>query len=1163
MRLFLEGVEVPVISAQIQVAANTPASASIQVIATDKVLDLLPRTVVHLFFYDYVESGNPALERDPADKVYDAFGDEVLNYDDQDFFNSRYKLLFMGELFSIEFQKTSFNRAIVLQCSDFSNYWDTTFQYNFGGSLFGGRREAAFIGANSNFFTSPLGHGVGAISALLNSRSSNFPKLKGLMAGVVRMLEAIGGSYYGKNTFRGCNDFTSIAELRIKVLQQITAAEKDNSTAKLFARKAFNMWMNRQSGSLGKLVSFRGLVKLMFDFIFHEVYPCPSAMYVPSTTKEETRETSSPLSSTSTYKGLMGQIKSSYDKVNWAYSQLKTWHGYVGETQDVQYDAMNRYLAAYAGAMASVVSVYTLGMTAPKSSSLGIVKDLTTIHVNMGVIGVLQGSSRIFKIPGRRLDKHSKKEFAPSTRGYKNDTSFFDYTQVVNRYEECISAFKRLLGLRMSGSTKITIPMPARVNNQIFRPDIFYAPPPRCNVLFPESYDQFSFARQYMREVSRIELQTHNELLGKDALFNSRYYAPDIRDVRDGVKLSSMRFAKLIMDHELYTGIIPMFENMSEANIFSMASGKSVKEGEKVGFAQRAVNHQYFKYRFQARAMDASGRFNPYFVPGFPALIIDKPMDIGRLSISSMPLDEQFKALSLKVDPKEKITRSQILQQLVSPQYMGVCASLIHSVTQDGGRTQYQFMHARVHRESTEFLGVDKVTVSRVMGAGTRTVVVAAPKDHPPTKKSRGRYGIITDVLDVSVTYKGRLVPAIRSGLKVIVGNRVPASMFKKPTDSMLPDQEFKIAPDTFAEGFGTDETKGTEPWRGGIGTDETPSKWKGGIGTDETANVKAGHYVLVGAFELREKILRRFKEKVDLPIEEAIKAPWIWPGWCNPQINETYMQFFGTTGITDIAGVNAADENAFFLDADDVDVVMQEEMLVAQGVGTKKKKSGPLPRDVRAQEMKAAKQYQKTVLLGDTERTVENSVDFLVRAYSFVKIANADVGDFLRSYGWRPIATMVDILGSADLEIKKVTKKVAKTKKQRVLKRKAGRTLIGTAGGFDVVNKDMSGGVIGKEHVGGIPIYERYGAIYGTRYVNCLVDQTGYEVSGKEGFHSRAFGDVEDLFGLVSPTVQTVLKLDKMGKRKVAERMDVRKRRREVVRNYVEELTGSRGLLG
>ena len=49
LRLFLEGIEVPVISAQIQIVADAPAAASIQIIATNASLDFLPRTMVHLF----------------------------------------------------------------------------------------------------------------------------------------------------------------------------------------------------------------------------------------------------------------------------------------------------------------------------------------------------------------------------------------------------------------------------------------------------------------------------------------------------------------------------------------------------------------------------------------------------------------------------------------------------------------------------------------------------------------------------------------------------------------------------------------------------------------------------------------------------------------------------------------------------------------------------------------------------------------------------------------------------------------------------------------------------------------------------------------------------------------------------------------------------------
>jgi hypothetical protein len=117
LRLFLEGIEIPVISANVNIAANTPASASIQVIATDKVLNLLPRTVIHLFYYDYVGAGNSAIDQTGTAPT----GIEALDH-----FNRQYKLLFMGELQQISFQKGHGSRAVVLQCVDFSNYWDTT-----------------------------------------------------------------------------------------------------------------------------------------------------------------------------------------------------------------------------------------------------------------------------------------------------------------------------------------------------------------------------------------------------------------------------------------------------------------------------------------------------------------------------------------------------------------------------------------------------------------------------------------------------------------------------------------------------------------------------------------------------------------------------------------------------------------------------------------------------------------------------------------------------------------------------------------------------------------------------------------------------------------------------------------------------------------------------
>ena len=51
LRLFLEGIEVPVIAARVESAPNSPGVCSIQVPPVAAGTELLPRTLVHLFFF--------------------------------------------------------------------------------------------------------------------------------------------------------------------------------------------------------------------------------------------------------------------------------------------------------------------------------------------------------------------------------------------------------------------------------------------------------------------------------------------------------------------------------------------------------------------------------------------------------------------------------------------------------------------------------------------------------------------------------------------------------------------------------------------------------------------------------------------------------------------------------------------------------------------------------------------------------------------------------------------------------------------------------------------------------------------------------------------------------------------------------------------------------
>lgn len=1028
LRLFLEGVEVPVIGAQVSIAANSPASASIQVVATDKVLELHPRTLVHLFFYDFVS--NPMDYKDYAERSGLKTGQTADVWNDAA--NSQYKLLFVGELQAIQIQKNEASRAAVLQCVDLSNYWDTTYQYNFKGSLLGGRRHAAFIGANANFFTSPLGHGVGTISALLNGRSANYPELRGLLAGIVRCLEAIGGSYYGYNTFKGANDFTSIAELRLKILQQITAAEKDSSTRKLFARKAFNMWMNRQMGSLGKLVTFRGIVNILQRFIFHEVYPCPVARYVPKVKDVPgTLHWSVDITKDPRTRTLVKWIKRIQDALQAGRTNLRSANGrsvHDGTRTD-----------ALVGAFADLKQADLLMRNKVRPAMAGLA-GLKTVGKFVRVTAAAIQSAR--------------KKLGNSPFNAKLHKSSVLYA-ASNKVDEALDAIAALLQQRNRKSKAITYDKQDRLNNQILRPDIWFAPPPRCNVLFPELYGHFTWSRNFMREVSRLELQTTHEILGDDALFNGRYYAPNVIDMRKGLRLSSRRFGRLIMAHELMTGIIPMFEKLSEANLFAMKSRKVKYKGAKVSYAQRAVNFQYFKHRFAARSMQASGRFNPWFVPGFPSLLIDRPMDARNLAISGLDISTQLTQLDIEPATGMEISRAQLLQELIPTQYQGVCGSLTHAVNQQGGNTSYGFMQARVHRESTEFLGVDKKVISKKIGtvSGRPRVYGALPPQFPRVGGRGPRGGRVTSVRVVTSEYSGRKV--------------------------------WRLRQTTSARGYVEIDGKTSD-----------------------------GQQVPYEAIRITEQYARRRRDEIDLPIEEAVRPPWVWDGWHNLKIGETYLQFFGTNSITDVDGATAADlATTLGTIGDDIAEAALE---VNEGYthGTGKKIENEDTHQSRKKEDKAQNKPVKnkagkstdsapdektgalTIFAIENERTIENAVDYLVRLYSYVKVNGMDVGGFIRNYTWRPVATMNQILGSSDFELTE------------------------------------------------------------------QADGT-YKASGIEGFHSRAFSDESDLFGLVDPKVKKILGLSKEKSAAAAKKMDVRGRRRAVVVEYVNELTNSRGLLG
>lgn len=201
-------------------------------------------------------------------------------------------------------------------------------------------------------------------------------------------------------------------------------------------------------------------------------------------------------------------------------------------------------------------------------------------------------------------------------------------------------------------------------------------------------------------------------------------------------------------------------------------------------------------------------------------------------------------------------------------------------------------------------------------------------------------------------------------------------------------------------------------------------------------------------------------------------------------------------------------------------------------------------------------------LVASEAAKTIRAAVNRVVLLYSHAR--RADVHAFIDNYTYRPVATMTQIFGTTDLVIKKVEE--WKTR------------LVKTGTRFPRYSTHAASSL---SEVAGLRAPEKIRDLT-TSYASALVEQaqlgrqssqSGYSkkkyketsylvTAGTEGFHSRAFSDEDNLFGLVEPKIKKILGLDRRDEKLLA-KLDTRKERREAVRAYVGALTASHGLRG
>lgn len=1172
LRLFLEGVEVPVIGAVIQSQKNTPVACSLQLPANDHVMDLLPRTTVHLYSLDSYGASPPPNVSVGGTGVHartldaDVLGDDAEGRSYQpwerfestaeqaavDLRNQGYKLIFAGELHGISFSKTPQSRSAYLQCLDFSNYWDTVFQYQVSGmSLGGGSMRGAFAGASSTLFND-LFRGSGDIVTELISRAPrNYPTLQGtLLGGLMNLIETVGGTHFGPHSVRGVNDFFSLAEMRLHLTQMVGANPfHEGSETRLLAANGFNSMFSRSLSGLGREVTIRKILDALQRYIFHEVVPINAPKYIPpeydpnaprlrTARLDQSAETRALYNTADTMKRHFDSMKDRQFRCNTPEAADRESDRRGGLRTELQ--ALMRRANSAARQAQEVLNQTGTSVVAGATGLAQVVNNFKTIQQTLGRLLYLLAR-------GQRVEIRKHTFYLIPSAAADETIGILDVAMQL-----CDRIMQAEVQQRIRRTTFQPDP-PPRLLTQLYVPDAWMVAPPRCNVIFPEQYSQFQYARNFTQEVTRLMLRTSSVLFGSDFLFDSFYMVPaNVRGQRyyrspgRGAVGQSREstdapawFRRDLMEHELYTGIVPAFERMSELNLHALRGSNATIDGNRVPYAILAANHIFYQYRFRTRNLEVSGPFNPYVVLGFPTLVIDKPStleqmyDQGNNADVALRIAEAVREGEGEYGAVPETQRREIIEAnnarvghtaldlmdaRENTHYLGTPSMISHTLdVNTGGTTQIQMGYARTNNERSEFFGDNHTQGGTAVQSSTRTrrTVVACLTAPQAGEGATGYYGgEITNVEDVTDQYTRRTTS--RRG--------------RTEGQGALP----LFIPDTTYRGRarrGTQVPVGVQRPAREYGPEVVALVGTGGAYDASARSVEGDRsssteiMVEFRAYRLTESVGLYRREERPIPPEDYLFPPWFGRSYRTERIGALYAYFFGTGALTDNTivlepGVTPQQYNeqntegtGAFLALLRTQVTAQVGQIAQQAVAGFD--ASPQPGDNSVPEEGGEMVGAPTVAdnsgsLGEieTRSPIAHAIDEIVRIYSRIKANRYDVHEFVRTYTWRPIASMVEVFGTANLEI----------------------------------------------------------------------TDEGEVVRGVEGFHSRAFGDFDDLRQLVGPVdgvrPRTVIGVstedsDETGTASatspeaISARLDTRKEKRLYVLRYLYRQLSSSGIRG
>lgn len=933
---------------------NGPAACSVQVVPLDQALDLKPRTMMHLFFLD-------SKTRKSADGSV-ATGVE-----------SSYKLLFCGEVIGFSTVLTPQSRAVILQCIDFSSYWDSAhamaIEYGPSGNAF--TNFGSLHGGSGGTFDDIVNTQLDVIMGWLKDtpKTEGLKNVTGLAGGIIRMMEAMGGVV---PRHKGINDFFTVAELRCRLLNQVTAEEGDDTSRRVFEGKVFMQWLKSGLQNIGQQVTFRDMMLLLMRYIYYDFVPNPTARFTSALAGKDSKVAPKLFKVSSAPKGL--QAASLLNE-----ALLVTQNAIIKEFTDpgavgnIAKNALERVDKAAA----------LLGSLAKTSTEFA--GNVVTINVEI--------SKAILSLENSLTGATAIQQAAVDAIG------------------KSISLLSGATAQVFDGGGLVRLnAQDQRLRSHIFRPDCWYVPAPVCNVIFPEQFSQVSYDRNFMNEVTRLYISSFSTMIGSDALFNSRTVAPqDVIDIKELMRKSGTTSQyRVLMDHELHTGIIPRTEWLPDTSAIGSRdpAEKENATSKKLQWSDRIGLFHFFKYRYGPRQTQVAGRFNPYVVCGFPGVIIRRPFIVkgGEQAVLKKRQEILGSAGGTSDDILAFIQTDA--DKLDGPtQFVGFVEGFTHNVSQEGGNTTISMSHTRAH------LGTDDEFLSSffLQKAGTvkKVVQTTLSYDQLKSKNTAESTKLLKYLADLT-PQTGAPVKAPSSHKRGVETRTAKAQRASRnPIDAVRQDFAVTIHSVVDRPLFSGNEidfftVQQDIPAVGKVGVRVPSPNGRKSVGSE--GRFKKGKIigieVLDGGKTIDDPKFKRVFSSVTvyeevaielqskLPLEQVIRPNWFSPSFTNQNIGKKiYQPFFGCDSIVDTIPATG-------LQSTIVDTPVQ---------GTSAPPDKPVEQVIK--ELIASEAAKNSL-------TIEKAVNLIGYLYGQVRQQGLDVDDFIRQFNDRPIATLTEVLG-------------------------------------------------------------------------------------------------------------------------------------------------------